>query len=480
MTAPAHPPRYSQNVEASLQHVRDLLGKHSLLEQPSRNNSLARADRHALIDELVHTRHLGLLRSKLQDMHPADIAWILGALPLNQRLKIWNLVRADCGGKILIQVSEPVRISLIAAMSAHESCASIVTLDADEIADLTPGLPQHVIREVFKSLPVEAREQLRLAMSYNAEMAGTLMDFNIIRIRDDVTLQVVSRYLRMIDRLPDHTNLLYVVDREDHFKGVLPLDRIIVNAPDATVATLMVTDMLRLHPEQDVSSASQVFQRYDLSSVPVVDENGKLLGRLTINAVFKHMRISSQLESQNQVGLHKDEDIYAPLFNSLKNRWLGLTLGLCAAFFASRIIGNFEGSIEKFVALASLMPVVVGIAVVSARQTARLTLRFSATQFTGQLLLKELALAMLNGLVWGSMAGLLAYLFYRNVALGVVLTVTILLNQIVAALAGIAIPMAAHRLGRESTIGANVLLIAITCSSGLFLFLGLATLFLIH
>jgi magnesium transporter len=475
---------YTENVQEHLKQVESLLHKHALLENVIHRQELPREDRHTLVDTLVHKQHLAELRHKLESLHPADIAFILEALPIEQRLLVWDLVKAEHDGEILIEVSDAVRESLIASMSREELQEATEQLDTDEIADLAPDLPQNVIRDVFKSLPIGEREQLRAAMSYPEDSVGALMDFNMVHVREDVTLEVVSRYLRRFDELPDHTDQLFVVDRDDRFLGVLPLNRIVINEPEVIVSNVMVTDTIKLDPEDKAEQAAQAFERYDLVSAPVVDEDGKLFGRVTVNVVLDYIREESDTDLLKQVGLREEEDIFASVWKSAQNRWTWLALNLCTAFFASRVIGAFEGTIAKFVALATLMPIVAGIAGNSANQTTTIIIRSLALgQITQEnarrLLMKELAISVLNGLVWGGVAGLFAYFLYHSVSLGIVMTSAMLLNLIVGAIVGLAIPLIMHKLGRDPAIGSSVMLTAITDSGGFFIFLGLATIFLI-
>jgi magnesium transporter len=338
---------------------------------------------------------------------------------------------------------------------------------------------------VFKSLSSEEREQLRSAMSYPEDAVGALMDFDMVTIREDVTLEVVSRYLRRFDELPDHTDQLFVVDRDDIFKGVLPLNLLLVNEPEMEVSALMVADTIKLQPDDKADQAAQAFERYDLVSAPVVDEDGKLVGRVTVNTVVDYIRSESESDVLNLAGLREEEDIFASVWKSAQNRWTWLALNLCTAFFASRVIGSFEGTIEKFVALATLMPIVAGIAGNSANQTTTIIIRSLAlgqitTANARRLISKELAIAGLNGLVWGGVAGLFAYFLYHDIQLGLVMTSAILLNLLLGALVGIFIPLLMQKLGRDPAIGSSVMLTAVTDSGGFFIFLGLATIFLMR
>ncbi|MDP2758809.1 MAG: magnesium transporter [Sideroxyarcus sp.] len=476
--------QFTDNVQDHLQQVQHLLEKQALLETVVHNQELPRAERHELLDKMLHKRHLAELSEKLEGLHTADIAYILESLPIEQRLLVWNLVKANRDGEILIEVSDSVRESLIADMSRDELREAAEQLDTDEIADLAPDLPHHVIRDVFKSLPIEEREQLRAAMSYPEDAVGALMDFNMVHVREDVTLETVIRYLRRFDELPDHTDQVFVVDRDERFKGVLPINLIVVNEPETVVSQLMITDVIQLHPDDKAEHAAQAFERYDLVSAPVVNEDGKLFGRVTVNVVLDYIRDESDTDLLNQAGLREEEDIFASVWKSAQNRWVWLALNLCTAFFASRVIGKFEETIVQMVALATLMPIVAGIAGNSANQTTTIIIRSLALGQINQnnarrLMLKELAISGLNGIVWGGIAGLFAYFLYRNVALGLVMTSAMLLNLTLGAMVGIGIPLLMQRLGRDPAIGASVMLTAITDSGGFFIFLGLATLFLI-
>ena len=426
----------------------------------------------------------GELRAKLDALHPADIAYILEALPPEQRLRVWDLVKADRDGDILVEVSDAVRESLIAAMNPAELVAAAETLEADELADIAPDLPPAVIEEVVQSLPLEERERLRAALSYPEGTVGALMDFDHVAVRDDVTLEAATRYLRRFDELPDHTDQLFVVDREQQFKGTLPLARLIVSDLDLQVAGVIVPESVKLHPEDSAEDAANAFERYDLVSAPVVDASDKLVGRLTVDAVVDYIRLRSAESQLAEAGLRHEEDVFASVLDSFKNRWAWLAVNLVTAFIASRVIGVFEQSIAQLVALATLMPIVAGIGGNSGNQTITLIVRALALgQIQGaywtKLLAKELGVALLNGVVWGTLLGAIAYLLYGRLALAAVMALAMTLNLMLAAAAGVAIPWLRARGGRDPAPGSSVLITAVTDSGGFFIFLGLATLFLV-
>jgi len=424
------------------------------------------------------------LHAKLDALHPADIAYLLEALPLEERLTVWNLVKADRDGEILLEVSEAVRESLIASMDSAELVAAAETLEADELADIAADLPAGVMEEVVQSLPVEERERLRAALSYPEGSVGALMDFDHVAVREDVNLEAATRYLRRMDELPDHTDQLFVVDRAQRLKGTLPLARLIVSDLEHEVAKVMVAESVKFSPQDSAEDAASAFERYDLVSAPVVDAADTLIGRLTVNAVVDHIRERSEESRLAEAGLRQEEDVFAPVLDSFKNRWSWLAVNLVTAFIASRVIGVFEGSIERLVALAALMPIVAGVGGNSGNQTITMIVRALALgQIQGsywrQLLLKEIGVALLNGVVWGTLLGLVAYAFYGNVALGGVMALAMLLNLVLAAMMGVAIPRLRERFGRDPAVGSSVLITACTDSGGFFIFLGLATLFLV-
>ncbi|HEX6265618.1 MAG TPA: magnesium transporter [Burkholderiales bacterium] len=284
----------------------------------------------------------GELRAMLDRLHPADIAYLLEALPLEERLAVWDLVKADRDGEILVEVSDAVRESLIEAMDSAELVAAAETLEADELADIAPDLPPSVIEEVVQRLPAQERERLRSALSYPEGSVGALMDFDHVAVREDVTLEAATRTLRRLDELPDHTDQLFVVDRERRLKGALPLARLIVSDLELPVGRVMVPESVKLEPHDAAEDAANAFERYDLVSAPVVDAEGRLMGRLTVDAVVDYIRQRSAESRLAEAGLQQEEDVFAPVLDSFKNRWAWLAVNLVTAFIASRVIGAFE------------------------------------------------------------------------------------------------------------------------------------------
>lgn len=427
---------------------------------------------------------LASLRDRLALLHSADIASILEGLPLEERLTLWQLVRTESDGDILLEVSDAVRETLLADMDDDEILAAAREMDADELAELAAELPHDVVLELMESLDALQRERVRSALSYEEDQVGAIMDFEMVTVREDVALEVVLRYLRRLKELPDQMDKLFVIDHAGFLKGVLPVRRLLVNDPEKKVAEVMADDPVTFHPDEEGIDAAEAFERYNLVSAPVINRDGKLVGRLTIDEMVDLIREETEGEVLSRAGLREEEDIFASVWKSIANRWAWLAVNLVTAFVASRVIGVFEDSIEKLVALAALMPIVAGIGGNSGNQTITMIVRAMAleqvsTGNTNRLLKKELGVAFINGIIWGGVIGVVAWLLYDYFALGMVMIGAMTLNLLLAALMGVLIPMTMVRMGRDPALGSSVLITAMTDSGGFFIFLGLATLFLL-
>lgn len=470
-----------ESLSESLQQVISLLDKHRLVENLLHNQQMPN---HELVESLLHKQNLQELQKKLDVLHPADVAYILEALPLEQRLDVWELVKAERDGEILLEVSDAVRQTLIADMDSDELLAAAEQLDTDELADLAPDLPKDVFQDLLDSLDAQNRARLQSALSYSDDSVGSIMDFDIVTIREDITLEVALRYMRRLGSLPDHTDKLFVVDRHDILRGVLPLKRLVVSDLDANVSDVMSEDAVVFHPEDIADDAAKAFERYDLVTAPVVDDNNKLVGRVTVDAVMDLIREEAESDMLSMAGLREEEDFFASVWKSVQNRWAWLAINLVTALVASRVIGLFENSIEKIVALAALMPIVAGIGGNSGNQTTTMIVRGLAlgqvaSHNMKSLITKELGVSLLNGLLWGGVLGAIAYALYGSYQLGLVMMAAMTLNLLLAALMGVMIPLVMNKVGRDPAVGSSVLITAMTDSGGFFIFLGLATIFLL-
>ncbi|MCL7743929.1 magnesium transporter [Guyparkeria hydrothermalis] len=466
-------------LDSLIHEIRDTLARHEVHEDDGGTD-----DHAPPIEDLLRDQDLERLARKIEPLHPADIAKVLESLPQNERLLIWELVHSDRDGDVLLEVSDSVRDSLIEAMDREEILNAASSLDTDELADLAPDLPEGMMQDVFTALPIDEREKLRFVMSYEEDTIGSLMDFDLVTVRGDVTIEVALRYLRRMESLPDHTDKLFVVDRDGLFEGVIHLKTLLLNDPETIVDEVMVSDVVRFHPEDSARDGADAFERYDLVSAPVVDEVDRLVGRVTIDAVVDFIRESSDEERLSQVGLTEEEDIFAPVRKSVRNRAPWLAVNLVTAIIAAQVIGLFEGSIERLVALAALMPIVAGMGGNVGNQTITMIVRELAFRKLGggdiRLLYgKELKVALINGVVWGGVLGLVTFLMYQNPGVSAVMLAAVTLNFLSAAFFGVTIPIVRTRLGRDPALGSAVMITAITDSGGFFIFLGLATLFLL-
>jgi magnesium transporter len=456
-----------------------------MTEVETRNLQERLANQLAEVHEWLRLGHHGELRHKLDELHPADIADLLEALPLDERLAVWKCVDSDRDGEILLEVGDAVRESLIDDMDEHEILAAVEPMDADELADLVEDLPPDVLPELMASLGQRQRERVQSALSYPEDQVGALMDFEMLTIREDVTLEVVLRYLRRFEELPEQTDKLFVINHENVLTGVLPLNWVLLHQPDKMVGEVMARDVNTFAPGDDANEAAEAFERYDLISAPVVDAVGRLIGRLTIDVMVDYIRESSEQQALDRAGLREEEDIFASVWASVRNRWAWLAINLGTAFVASRVISAFEGAIEQLVVLATLLPIVAGIGGNSGNQTITMIVRALAlkevgVRQAGRLWRKELGVAVVNGLVWGGVMGIIIGAIYDDVGLGVLMVAAMTLNLLLGAFMGVAIPMTMTRFGRDPALGSSVLITACTDSGGFFIVLGLATLFLLH
>lgn len=472
--------KHERNLRETFAQVVDLLDKQELVSDLTIKQGGSRPD---LVQSLLTKQHLVELQRKLERLHPADVAFVLEGLPLARREMVWDLVSDDRRGAILLEVSEAVRDHLIGEMQRSEIVEVAEHLDSDQIADLAPSLPKDTVLEILNTLDNQDRSQVQTVLSFPPGSVGSLMAFDMITVRDDVTLDVVLRYLRKRRDTDDQLSQFFVVDRAGTLKGLLPLKTLIVNDPDILVGAVMEAAEMVFFTDDQARDAVHAFERYDLITAPVVNIHHQLVGVISVDAVVDFINESVQRQQLKQAGLREDEDLFGPLWKSGKNRWVWLAINLLTAFIASRVIGAFEDTIAKLVALAALMPIVASIGGNTGNQTVALMVRGLALDQLDaanvrHLFFKELGISVINGMLWGGVVGLFAYFMYGQAKLALVMTAAMLLNLLIASIAGVCIPLALHRMGRDPAFGSSVMLTAITDCMGFFVFLGLATVFL--
>jgi magnesium transporter len=470
----------------ALREMQDLLYRFRLESQLTKSENLGfNEERKPLLEELVVNQQLQTLTQKLDLLHAADIAYILEALPLFERELVWKQVSLRNQSQVLIEINDPVRLSLVSWMSSNELIYVAQSLDPDDLACIADDLPKEIVEKVREGLSLSEKEQFRAVMSYPANSVGAHMDFEVITIRDEVSLEVVHRYLRRLEKLPPHTNKLFVINRKGILTGSLSLENLLIKNPVTLVKNSMESDIIVLNVLDDAEEVAKAFERYDLVSAPVVDKSLRLVGRLTVAEIVDVIRDENNQDAFVSAGFQDEEDVFASVFTAVKNRWMWLAINLVTAFFASRVIGIFEGTIERVVALAALMPIIAGVAGNSGNQTLVLMIRSLAlghvsSASISKLVTKELTVAFLNGVIWGSVAGLFAWWLYMDQPiaklLGLTMMLAIVLNLIVAAAIGVLIPVILDRMNKDPAVGSSVLLTFGTDSMGFLIFLGLATL----
>ncbi|HEY9147481.1 MAG TPA: magnesium transporter [Gammaproteobacteria bacterium] len=424
------------------------------------------------------------VRVILHELHPAEIALLLESLPHDQRTIVWEQVDPAFDGDILLYVNDSLRASLIRDMESHELVAAAESLAPDDLADLLPEMPEDVIQQILQNLDEQHRERLEAVLPYPEDTAGGLMNVDTITIRADISLEVVMRYLRFIGTLPETTDSLMVVDREGKYLGLLPLTTLLTENPAARVGKVMKRDIDGIGADTPAQEVATLFEHRDLVTAPVVDEGGKLLGRITIDDVVDVIRDKADHDFMGMAGLTEEEDIFAPVITSSRRRAIWLGINLLTALLASWVIGLFDATIEKLVALAVLMPVVASMGGIAGSQTLTLVIRAMAlgqvsSSNARRLLNKELTVGLLNGVIWSLVLAVVAGFWFNSHALALVIGAAIVINLFVAALSGATIPLFLRKVGADPALAGSVVLTTVTDVIGFFAFLGLASIFLV-
>jgi magnesium transporter len=465
----------------SLNEIVRLLDRHRVLQTMAHQQDSPKRD---LLEHLQHRQNVAELGKKLRVLHAADIAYILEALPPEDRLTVWAEVHPDQAGDVFVETSDAVRRFLIAESNEDAVLALLERLDPEDLAYVSSSLTEELQARVSLALESSERSIFEQTVSYPDDSVGHYMTREWVEVDERHTIGDVLKVLRERGALPSQTDHVFVVDARHVLRGIIALPTLLVQEPSTPVIGLVGEEFVSFKADDEANNAVTVFERYDLVSAPVVDERGKLVGRLTVDAVMDVLRDASSLQALRTAGLNQDEDLFASLWDSARNRWPWLAINLVTAFITSRVIGQFEGVITQLAALAALMPIVASIGGNTGNQTMALVIRSLATDQVQpnrarRVLNKELTIGVVNGLSWGLLVGLFAVIMYSRWTLGLVMTGAVLLNLVVAAVAGVLIPLGLHASGRDPAHGASVLLTFVTDGMGFFLFLGLARVFLV-
>ena len=421
----------------------------------------------------------------LRSLAPAEIAHLLESLPAGEREIIWNLVDETQDGEILLLVTDEVRAALIRHMAPEELLAATEKLDLDDLADLVQQMPSAITAEVMNALDDQRRKRLETVLSYPEDTAGGLMNTDTVTVRPEVTLDAVLRYLRRLgDGVPEDTDKLFVVNRDDGYLGILMLSQLVTRNPEDTVAEAMSLAMQPIRAEMLTSEVARRFEAHDMLSAPVVDHDGRLLGRITVDDVIDVIREEGEHQFMGRAGLSEDEDMFAPVLASTRRRALWLGINLATAFLASWVIGQFEETLTKVVALAVLMPIVASMGGIAGSQTLTLAIRGIAlgqlsSKNARALMFKELAVGTLNSLIWAVVVAVIAGVWFHSAAIAILIAAAITINLVFAAITGSVLPLLLERIGIDPALAGSVLLTTVTDVVGFLSFLGLATLFLV-
>jgi magnesium transporter len=472
--------RSEARLQEALDAIARLLDKHRVLDTLAARQEGPRRD---LLEHLQHRQNLAELHKFVRATHAADLAVVLEALPPDDRRTVWEQASVEQAGHAFVEVSNVVREWLVESTPRETLVHVLTTLDPEDLGYVAESIPPDILRDVSRALASADRQAYEESIQYAEDRVGHHMSRDIVMIAETTTIQQTIEELRALAELPPQTDRVFVIDGRHVLRGSIPLQTLLLKDPSLPVAGACAGDTVTFAPGDDIADAVKAFERYDLVSAPVVDDRGKLVGRLTVDSVMDFVRADAEWRALKQAGLSRDEDLFARPWDSARNRWPWLAINLVTAFIASRVIGRFEGTITSLSALATLMPIVASIGGNTGNQTMAIVIRALAVdQLTpsgaARVLNKELLISLLNGSVWGLVVGVAALGLYSNLALGAVMTSAVVLNLVVAALAGVAIPVALHATGRDPAYGSSVLLTFVTDAMGFFLFLGLASVIL--
>jgi magnesium transporter len=417
-----------------------------------------------------------------EDLSAPDIAHLLSSVPPKQRTVLWNLVEEDAlSADVLSYLGEEERAEIVARLEPEELANLIESFEFDDKVDLLQELPESVIEQVLLSMDSQDRQRVEDVLSFDEDSAGGLMNTDVVTVRPDISVDVVLRYIRRYQELPPMTDNLWVVNRRDEFIGQVPIATILISEPTTTVREIMDTDVEALTVETHANEVARRFERLDLVSAPVINTDGRLLGRITIDDVVDVIRASADHSLMSQAGLDEDEDIFAPLSKTVRRRAIWLGINLLTAFLAAGVIGLFEATLEQVVALAILMPVVASMGGIAGTQALTIVIRGMALGRVGSaniraLVSREVAIGVANGLFWSVIVGLAAFAWFGDFTLGYVIGTAIIVNLLVAALVGTLLPGYLKSMHIDPALAGGVVLTTVTDVVGFFCFLGIATL----
>jgi magnesium transporter len=434
------------------------------------------------LHEALDNDNFDLASNIIASLHPSEIADIIESMPGRNRDHVWQLIDSELEGDVLSHMQDMVRTEFLEHMRPDEVVDATKGLDADDVADILQDLPDDVADTVLRSMDEQNRDRLSSVLTYPEDTAGGLMNIDVVSVRADVSLDAVARYLRLMGEIPEKTDNLMVVDRDSHYLGTLALTELLVRHPETTVGEWMEEESY-LSVHTPTTEVSKLFEQRDLLSAAVVDDENRLLGRITIDDVVDVIQEEAEHVVRSMAGL-SDDDMFSPVIASTKRRAIWLGINLMTAFMAAWVIGRFEDTIQELVALAVLMPVVAGMGGIAGSQTLTIAIRGIALGQISKtnirpLIIKELFVGILNGIIWSCVVGGIVIAWFDNPYLGLIIGISMIVNLVIAALAGASIPMILKHYGIDPAIAGGVILTTVTDVVGFMTFLGLATIFLV-
>ena len=441
-------------------------------------------DRIGLVLEALNTEQTAELPAMIAQWSNGETAAVLEALPPPARQQLWAQVPEDCRGEVLAWMGDQVRTSLMDELGVEDAVAIASSMETPDLAVVVDEASNELREAILESLAPDARALLQDALAYPEDSAGRLMTPEWVAVRADVRLEVVTRYLHARGSLPHRTTALMVVDREGVFLGKLPLETLLTRSPDLMVVDVMDSTAASVNVLTPLSEVANLFQRRDLVALPVVDDAHKLVGRILLDDAIHLIRTEAEQPMMHMAGLEVDEDLLAPIASSARRRLFWLGMNLVTAFLAAWVIGLFEATLDKIVALAVLMPIVASMGGIAGSQTLTLAIRGMALgQITDAnarwLAIKEVTISVINGIVWAVVVGVIAWFWFGQAGIALILGVAMVINLLAAAASGLAIPLILKRLGLDPALSGSVILTTVTDVVGFMSFLGLATLFLL-
>ena len=417
-------------------------------------------------------------RVMVNSLHPSEVARLLESLPRKKRAMLWEIVDSENEGDVLVEVSDEVRDGLIEGMQTEDLIAATEGMEVDDLADLLVDLPEAVTQKVLQSLDKQDHDRVKQVLAYDEESAGGLMNVDIVTVRPDVTLEVVARYLRFVGEIPDGTDSIFVVNRNNSYIGSLFLSKLLTSDPEEMVANVMSTEVMPIRANTASTQVVWEFENRDLLSAPVVDDEFHVLGRITVDDVVDVIRDEAEHALMSAAGLDEEEDMFAPVFQSAGRRALWLGVNLCTAFLAAAVLDQFKTTLDTIVLLAVLMPVVPSMGGVAGIQSLTIITRAIALGQISKdnaigIMRKELMVGLLNGFGWAVVVSVFTYLWFEEWKIGGIIGAAMIINLFVAALAGFSIPLILKRLNVDPALAGGVVLTTVTDVIGYATFLGL-------